>query len=89
MIEGLVADNALVLTKGRQEIDQRLGGDAKLSDRFSKGSKDGVRYLAAIAGVELFFPPAQQCHCPLRIPGLVGQIVRPAAVGVDVVEMLP
>ena len=45
--------------------------------------------LARIAVAQMRFPPVQQGQAPLRVARLVGQVVGPAAIGVDIVEMLP
>ena len=44
---------------------------------------------ALIAVGELGFPPVQQGQALLAVADLVGQIVGPAAVGVDVRDVLP
>ena len=43
----------------------------------------------SIAVAELRFPPVQQGQAALGVADLVGQVVGPAAVGVDVADVLP
>ncbi len=45
--------------------------------------------LALVALVQQILPPIEQGEAAAGIAGFVGQIVGPAAVGVDVADMLP
>ena len=60
-----------------------------LPDGFGQGDEHGMGGPAVVAVAELRFPPVQQGQAPLRVADLVGQIVGPAAVGVDVADVLP
>src|SRR5712692_168090 len=47
-----------------------------------------MRRLAFVAGVQLALPPMEQIQSARRIGNFVAEIIGPAAVGIDVVEML-
>jgi hypothetical protein len=47
-----------------------------------------VRRLPFVAEVELAFPPGKQIECPSGSRDFIAEIVGPAAVGIDIVEML-
>ena len=85
----VVAADPLILTKGHQKIDERVDRNVKPPDGLRQGDKNRVPDLARIAIAELFFPPVQQCKAFLRFARLVGQVIGPAAVGIDVIKMLP
>ena len=89
LVGRLVAIDLLVLPEGRQEIDERVGRDRELADRLGQGDEHRMARLALVAFAKLTLPPVQQGQALPGIAGLVGQVVGPAAVGVDVVEVLP
>ena len=49
----------------------------------------GWSRLALDSTCELSLPPIQQGQALPGVAGFVGQVVGPAAIGIDVVEMLP
>ena len=47
-----------------------------------------MRRKAFVAGVEFLFPPVEEFECAEVVWDFVAEVVGPAAVGVEVVEML-
>ena len=54
----------------------------------AQGDKDRMRRLAFVASIQFALPPIKKLERAQGISDLVAQIVRPAAIGIDVVEML-
>ena len=50
--------------------------------------KNRMRGLAFIAGVKFALPPIEKLKRPQGVGNLVAEVIGPAAVGVDIVEML-
>ena len=50
--------------------------------------KHWMRWLASVAKIEFALPPIEKLKRPHRIGHFVAEIVGPAAVSVDVIEML-
>jgi hypothetical protein len=84
-----VAMDALVLLEGVDQILEGPGRNLVALDRPAQGDEYGMARLAAVAGGQLLPPPAEQLEGALRVAGLVAEIVRPAAEGVDVGEIAP
>jgi hypothetical protein len=79
----------LILAKGGQQISKGIDGNFKLANRLAQGDEHGVTRVAGIARLKLLFPPVKQFETVLRLACFVRQIVRPAAPGINVAEMLP
>ena len=83
-----VTPDGLILTECFEKIGERLLGDIFGHDRFAQRNEYRVRRTTVVAGVQLCFPPVEQFQ---RAPGIryfVPEIVSPATVGINVVEML-
>jgi hypothetical protein len=76
------------MAKCFQQIGEGLFGNVLRNDCFAKRNEYGVRRVTFIAGVELFIPPVEQFQSALCIGNLVAQIIGPAAVGVEIIEVL-
>src|SRR5262249_11539891 len=50
--------------------------------------KNGMRRTPLIARIQFALPPRQQFQCALLLRNLVAQVVRPAAVGIQIVKIL-
>src|SRR5208282_848389 len=83
-----IALYGLILAKGFQEIGEGSLGDILRDDRFTQGNEDGMRGLAFVAGIQFSLPPVEQFERTGGVRDFVAEIIGPAAVGVDVVEML-
>ena len=89
-VPGGIALHALVLSKGPQQIAERLLRNILRANRFTQGNQHRMRRaaLGRITQPQLFFPRIEQIERALAVGDLVAQIVRPAAVGIQIVEML-
>jgi len=87
---GGVASDFLVLTKCLQQIDVKLERRVLFANRLAQGNENRMQRLFAMAPAvaQILFPGAEQLKRTRRIVDFVADIVRPAAVGVDVVEVL-
>src|SRR5246127_82475 len=85
---GRKAFYGLVLTKGFQQISERLPGKVLRNDGFAQRDKDGMRWAAFLASVQFPLPPVEQFQSALRIGDFIAEVVGPAAIGVEIVEML-
>ena len=89
LVKGFIASFRLILSKGNQQVSERVGGNREFGDRFPQRHKYRMPRFPAKTVVELLFPPCQQFQTPLRVGRFVGEIVRPTAVGINIVKMLP
>ncbi len=87
ILEGVVALDELVLLEGGEQVEERLGRNVKSADGVAQGDEDGMVRLAVVTAAQLLTPPAEQGQGARSAAGLIRQIVGPAAVGVDGVEM--
>ena len=80
----------LVLPKGAQQVDIELQRRVLLTDGLAQGNKNRVQRLLAVAPAvpQVFFPRAEKLERTRGILDFVADVVRPAAVGVDIVKML-
>ena len=83
-----IALDGLILAKSFEEIGERLFRDVFGDDRFAEGDKNCVGGMAFVAGIEFALPPIEEFEGAIWVGDFVAEIVGPAAVGVDVVEML-
>ncbi len=82
-----IALDALVLLERRQQIKERLRRDAESFNGRPQGDENGVARLAVVAGEQLVAPPGEEVEGAVAAAGLVGEVVGPAAVGVNGVEV--
>ncbi len=80
--------DGLILTESFQEVRERLPGNIFCDYRLAQRDEHRMGWLAFVASIQLMFPPGEQFQRARRIGNFVAKIVGPAAVGVDVVEML-
>src|SRR5439155_20218679 len=85
----LVPMHRLVLPECGQQISERLDRNVEALHRPAKRDEDRMRYGACITLPQLLAPPSQRLECNLRIRNLIGQIICPAAEGINVIEVLP
>ena len=58
-----------------------------MRDGFPQGYENRMARLASVAGIKLLLPAVEKLEGTIGIAGLVPQIVRPAAVGIDGIEI--
>src|SRR5581483_1793537 len=87
LLKGLVALDELVLLESKQKVEKRLGRNLELANRLAQGDGHRVPWPAFIAAEQLGPPPAEQFEGAFTAAGLVGEIVGPAAVGVNVMKV--
>ncbi len=85
---GRVAEDPLVLLEGVDQGGERSLWQIEGFDCPFERHEHHVVGLARVRSFELLTPPRQQREGGGCVPGLVGQVVRPSAVGVDVVCVL-
>jgi hypothetical protein len=85
-----IAVHRLVLAEGTQQIGEGLGRNILCADSFAQGDQDGMSRpaIALKNRSQLFFPSVEQCQRTGGIGYFVAQVVRPPAVGVNIVEIL-
>ncbi len=88
-VPGRVAVHGLVLAKRHEQIGKWLDGNFARSNGLPQRDEYGMRRPAGVAIAKLHVPSVEQLQGFRGIGNLVSQIVRPAAVGIEVVEMLP
>src|SRR5262249_27719523 len=66
---------------------ERLWRDVELLDCRAQGDHHGMSRIAVVAAVELLTPPAEQSKRLRAAAGLIGQVVSPAAIGIDIVKI--
>ena len=64
------------------------GVHVEIANRVRQGNEHGVRDFAAIGCIQLLLPPGQQSQGLGARTALVGQIVGPAAICIDIAQML-
>src|SRR5437899_9042890 len=87
LVVGLVPMINLVLLEGDQQVEKWLRRDVKTLDRLVEGDHDRMPGLAFVAAEQLVTPPVQQVESPLAAACFVGEIVGPAAIGIDGMKM--
>ena len=85
---GGIALDDLVLAEGFEQIGEGLLRNIFGKNCFAESDEDGMRGAAVVAGVEFALPPVEQLEGAGGFGNFVAEIVGPAAIGVDVVEML-
>ena len=83
-----ITRDALILLECADQVREELLGQIVLSRRAFQRDKHGMLHLARVHRFQLVAPPAEQAQALGRVADLVAQIVRPAAEGIDVVEIL-
>src|SRR5580658_4273448 len=85
-----VALGLLILAEGTEEIHVQPQRSMLGANRFAQRDHDRMARLLAVtpAVAQIFFPGVQQLEGPSTIRDFVAEIVRPAAICIDVVEML-
>lgn len=81
--------DGLVLAEGAQEIGEGLFGNILGRYGLAQREEDGMRRAAVVAIVEFALPPIEEFEGALFLRDFVAEIIGPAAIGVEVVEMLP
>src|SRR5579859_6264917 len=83
-----IALDGLVLAEGLQQVGEGLLRNVFRDDGLTQCDENRVPGLVVIAGVEFALPPIEKFEGAIRVGNFVAEVVGPAAVGVDVVEML-
>jgi hypothetical protein len=78
----------LVLAESFEQICEGLPGNVFGENCFAESDEDGVRWAAVVAGVEFALPPVEQLEGAGGFGNFVAEIVGPASIGIDTVEML-
>src|SRR5215467_202075 len=86
--ECAITSGHLILTERRQEIRELVPRNLKLPDGFGERNEDGMTGSTVVACNQFPFPLIEQPQRERRISDFVTQVVRDAAVRVDVREML-
>jgi hypothetical protein len=79
----------LILSKSGNEIQKGLLGNLKFANCFRECNEDRSRRPCIVAVPEVRLEIVEQLEALDRVAGLIGQIIRRAAIGIDVVEMPP
>ena len=79
----------LVPTEGDEQIGEGLDGDGEFGDGPPERDKHRMVDPARVAGAQLPLPPVEQIEAARVFVDFIGQIVGPAAVGIDRVKMRP
>ncbi len=83
-----VALYELILAEGLEQIGEGLLGNVLGENGLAKSDEDGMRWFVFVTRVEFAFPPVEEFDGAIAVGNFVAEIVGPAAVGVDVIEML-
>ena len=85
-----IALSLLVLTKSAQQIQVEAKGSLLGTNRFAQCDQHRMTWLLAMTPTvtKILFPRAQQFEGPSAVRNFVSKIVGPAAIRVDIVEML-
>ena len=86
---GPVTRYDLVLPERGQQVSKRGYGYLETVDRLPECDEYRMPGAAVVTGLQLGVPPFEQFQGQAGIAGLVGEVVGPPAVGVDMVEMPP
>src|SRR5260370_4469255 len=78
----------LVLAKGFEQVGEGLLGDFFGDDGLAQRDEDRMRRMPGIAGVQFLRPQIEEYEGALRVRNFVTEIVGPAQVGVDILNML-
>jgi len=78
----------LIPAKRLQQIRERSLWDVFGDDGFAKCHEYGMRRPSEVAGVQLALPPIEEFQGARGSRNFVAEIVRPAAIRIDVVKML-
>src|SRR6202007_2543399 len=85
---GRIALHVLILAEGSQQISKGLLGNIFRDDRFAERNENRMGWATVVAIVEFALPPIQQLESTLFLRHFVAEVVRPAAISVDIVKML-
>src|ERR1700691_2955141 len=88
VVPSRVALHGLVVPERDQQIGKRLDRNIERGNRFVQRDENGVRGYSRVAIAQLQVPVIEQREGFSGIGNFVTQIVRPAAVGIQIVEML-
>ena len=83
----LVTPLPLVAAKSDQQVSKGSKWDREFADCLAQGDKHWMVRLARVTSAQLLFPPVQQTEAAIGIMHLVGQVIGPAAIGINRVEM--
>ena len=79
----------MIVNEGLQQISEGIDWKLALLRGLLKGDKDGMSWrLARIHGTEFPAPPFEQAEAFGGVADFVAEIIAPAAIGIDVVEIL-
>ena len=88
LIERVVSLNPLILLEGGDQILERLPGDLAFLDRLLQCDKHGMPGGTGVAISQFAPPPVQEFQRSFGSLDFIPQIIRPAAEGIDAVEVL-
>ncbi len=82
--------DSLVLAEGAQQIAEGLHRNIFRADGLAQSDQNRMRRSAArfVDEPQLVFPGIEQCQRSHGSGDFVAQIIRPPAIGIDIVEML-
>ncbi len=83
-----IALDDLILTESLQEVGKGLLGNIFRDDRLAERHKDRMRWFPFVTCIQLALPPIEQFQRAGRVANFVTKIIRPAAIRVDIVEIL-
>ncbi len=89
LIVGLISQDALILFKGVDQVKKWLGWQLVRRDGARQGDKNGGRGAAGEAIDRLFAKIHEEAQGFIAVAGLIAKIVRYAAKGIDIAEILP
>src|ERR1017187_2731929 len=83
-----VARDGLILHESLDQVGKRLAGNSVLPHRIAERHKHRMRGAALVHGVQFGAPPVQQAQAFGAAAHFIAQVVGPAAIRVDVIEIL-
>ncbi len=78
----------MVLAECSQQIGKGLLGNVFGDYRFAQCDEDGMRGPAVVTRIEFALPPIKKFEGALFLGNFVAEIVGPAAISIEIVEML-
>ena len=84
---GITLDG-LILAEGPQKIGKRLLRNTFGEDRFAQRDEDGMRRAAMVTIIQLTLPPIEELEGALFLRNFVAEIIGPAAISIEIIEML-
>ena len=87
-VPSLIALRSLILPESFQQIGERLLGNIFIEDGLAQRYENRMRRLAFITKIEFAFPPIEKFEGARGVRDFIAEVVGPAAVRINVVEML-